>query len=170
MGAKFTGYPKGLGIDLERCSTAQEHELGLVVEGLDAGGLACQYRYVKFLDAVTYVAGHVVGLASATTWSVTNDRSGGSDLALIPVGVVFQSTVPTQNQYGWVQCSGIATCLIEGAAVVAGDCLVLDGSNDGAISEADYTGVAHVDLRSCAIAMATIADGATGKCLLTNLI
>lgn len=155
---------KTVGVNLDKCSDDQLHELGQVVRGPN-GNL---YRYVKFLDAVTYVAGHVVTLASASTWNVTNDRSGGSSLgAHIPVGVVFQSTVPTQNQFGWVQITGIATVLIGSAAVVVGDVLVCDTATDGAAEEDDYTAVAHVDIRFVGVALATIADTATGAVLLT---
>ncbi len=154
---------KRLGVNLERCTDSAEHTLGEIIEGT-AGR---KYRYVQFKDAVTYVAGHLVTLASASDWAVTNDRAGGSSLAAhIPVGVVFQTVVPTQDQYGWVQISGIASVLHEGAAVAIGDRLVADPTNDGAVSEADYTAVAHLDLLTVGIALAATGDGANGNVLL----
>lgn len=159
----YTGYPKGLGVDLERCTDDPEHELGLVVEGKQGDGTWARYRYVRFLDAVTYVAGHVVTLASATTWAVSNDRSGGSALAgLMPVGVVFQATVPTQNQYGWVQIAGIANIIAGSSAIIAGDYLKPDASEDGDTDEA----TAGTDENLVGVALATIADNATGRCML----
>ena len=111
MVAQFTG-PKHLGVDLEKCTDAQEHPLGLIVEGVTALGHPAKYRYVKFEDAVTYVAGHFCNMgAGETSWEVTNDISAAM-AGYVPAGIVFQSTVPTENQYGWVQCSGIATVLI----------------------------------------------------------
>lgn len=151
--------PAMLGPALDVCTSTQELPLGEIRYG-PAGK---RYRYVKFVDAVTYAAGQVVTLASATTWDVTNDRSGGSALAgLQPVGVVFQSTVPTQNQYGFVQIAGIADVTIGSASVVAGDYLKPDSSEDGEAEEA----TAGTDENIVGIAMATIADNATGKVML----
>ncbi len=117
------------------------------------------YRYVKFVDAITYVSGQLCCLASATTWDVTNDRAGGAALAgHIPIGFV-QGTVPTANQHGWVQCGGIVTDAIMGsAAVIAGDPLKPDATEDGDIDEATFGTHGNI----CAIAMATIADNGTG--------
>ena len=81
----------------------------------------------------------------------------------VPVGVVFQTTVPTENQYGWVQCAGIATVLIGSASVIAGDFLKNDGTTDGALDEATMGGTDVI----VAQAIATIADTATGLALLT---
>lgn len=159
----FTG-PRTTGVNLELCTDTQDSGLALgdIIE--NAGK---RYRYVKFLDAITYVAGHLCTLASASTFNVTNDRSGGSSLAAhIPVGVVFQTTVPTQNQFGWVQISGIAAVLHEGGSVAIGDRLVADPTNDGAVSEADYSAVAHLDLLTVGIALAATGDGVVGNVLL----
>ena len=41
------------------------------------------YKYVKFLDAVTYAAGQSVEYANVACTSVTNDRSGGSSLEIV---------------------------------------------------------------------------------------
>lgn len=159
MAHYFTG-PDVAGINLERCDTTAQHRLGQVVEGVQADGTWGRYRYVQFVDAVAYTAGDVVTPASATTWAVTNDRAGGSALAkLYPAGVVFQATVPTQNQYGWVQIAGIANVRIGSAAVIAGDELMPDSAEDGEAEEA--TAGTHENILG--IALATIADNATGR-------
>lgn len=162
MTVKAIGDSKLAGINLERCSDAQEHELGLTVKGQDGNGLIGTYRYVQFKDAVTYVAGHFCNLkASSTSWTVTNDISGAM-AGFQGVGVVFQATVPTENQYGWVQCGGIATVLIGSASVIAGDWLKNDGTTDGALDEAS----AGTDEDIQAQALATIGDTATGLAML----
>lgn len=157
---------KNIGVNLEKCHDTAIHELGEIYFGRNGKA----YKYVKFLDAVTYVAGHVVTVAG-TNHEVTNDRSGGTAMAgHEPVGVVFQTTVPTQDQYGWVQVSGIATVLVEGSAVIAGDRLVSDETNDGAVREIVYTTYAAIQERNVGMALATIADGATGLVQLRGLI
>lgn len=161
MVAQFTG-PKHLGVDLEKTTTTQEHPLGLIVEGVTALGHPAKYRYVKFEDAVTYVAGHCTWMgAGETSWEVTNDISAAM-AGYVPAGIVFQSTVPVENDYGWVQCSGIATVLIGSASVIAGDALKADGTTDGALDEATRGGTDVIT----ATALATIADTATGLALL----
>ena len=156
MAQSFKG-PLTTQVDLEKCGTDILFPLGTRVE---TDGKA--YRYVKFEDAVTYVAGHFVNIgAGETTWEVTNDISAAM-AGYVPVGVVFQETVPTEGQYGWVQCAGIATVLIGSAAVIAGDFLKNDGTTDGALDEATHGGT-DVEV---AMALATIADTATGLALL----
>lgn len=155
-----------IGPALNKCWDNLNHisyKLGDVVEG-ENGRF---YRFVQFVDAVTYVKGHVVCLADANAdeYKVTNDRSGGSMMAgLRPVGVVFQDTVPTQNQYGFVQIAGRATVLAGSSAVIAGDLLKPDSSTDGAADEAT-----EGTNEPCAIALETIADTETGEALLTGM-
>lgn len=156
--------PKRLGVNLNRCTAVAEHDLGETFYGRNGR----VYRYVQFRDAVAYAVGHVVTLASNTqAWQVTNDRVGGSSLAAhIPVGVVFQTPVPTQNQFGWVQVTGIAQVLHQGAAIVTGDLLVADPTVDGAASEADYAAIAHLDFLHVGVALATTGSGVLGPVLL----
>ena len=157
----FTG-PETLGINLERIDATAQHRLGQVVEGVTALGHWAKYRYVKFEDAITYVAGHFCNMGAAeTTWEVTNDISAAM-AGYVGAGVVFQTTVPTEGTYGWVQCAGIATVLIGSAAVIAGDWLKNDGTTDGALDEA----TAGTDEEIWAQAIATIADAATGLAVL----
>lgn len=159
---QYTG-PKTSGINLEKCHTTAQHDLGQVVEGRQSGGLGARYRYVKFEDAVTYLAGHVVNLGAAETdYQVTNDISAAM-AGYVVVGVVFQTTPPLENEYGWCQISGIADVLIGSAAVIAGDWLKNDGTTDGAADEA----TAGTDEALVGQAIATIADAAIGKVLLT---
>lgn len=161
MPAQFTG-PMGMGVNLERIDATQQHPLGMIVEGRTALGHWAKFRYVKFEDAVTYVAGHFCNMgAGETNWEVTNDISNAM-AGYVPAGVVFQSTVPTEGTYGWVQCAGIATVLIGSAAVIAGDALKNDGTTDGALDEATRGGTDVI----CATAIATIADTTTGLAVL----
>lgn len=148
---------KLLGINLDRKTDEALHPLGAHVHSDDGG--KC-FRYVQFLDAVTYIAGHVVCVAG-TGWQVSNDASGGTTFAgLWPVGFVV-GDVPTQNQYGWVQCGGIVSNAVAGsAAIVAGDLLMPD-TEDGDVTEA--TAGTHENI--CAVALATIADNAAGAVL-----
>lgn len=89
-------------------------------------------KYVKFLDAVTYIVGQVVEWASATAASVTNDRSGGSAIGTqtAPAGIVLD--VMTQNYFGFIQVSGNALVIGDGS-VAAGEAVVshsVDGEAD----------------------------------------
>lgn len=148
-----------IGPNLDRYTSAAEYVPGTTVE---TDGKC--YRYVRFLDATPYAAGHLVTLAS-TDWGVTNDRSGGSDISLIPVGVCLG--VPTQGQYGWVQVSGIADVLCTGAGIVAGDVLVASSSVDGAAAENSYGTVTHDTFSIAGVALEAISSGTTGKVLLS---
>lgn len=159
--------PKYLGPNVDKCTTDAEHELGEIAYGKNG----CLFRYVQFVDAVAYKHGAVCVLADAdqNEWKVTIDVSGGSAMAgLHPVGVIHHATadVPTQNQYGWVQCTGVADIVAGSASIVAGDFLMPDTSEDGDATEA----TAGTDENIFAIALATIADNATGKALLRKML
>ena len=131
---KMTGQGPSLAPNLDICTAAQLAVLGTVING-PAGR---QFRYVQFVDAVTYVAGHIVTRASATDWVVTNDRAGGSNVAGHEViGMVFQDTVPTQNQFGWVQCKGISLVAPTGT-YAAGDYCIPHATTDGAAVISGY--------------------------------
>lgn len=144
---------------LDSYSTEAEFPLGSVING-EKGK---KYRYVKFLDAVAYKATDVVTIATET-WGVTKDRSGGSAIAgLFPVGVIHTTAVPTQDQFGWVQIAGVATITAGSAAIVAGDYIKPDATEDGDADEATV----GTDQNIIGVALATIADNATGSILLT---
>lgn len=153
-----------LGSNLEQIDATALHVVGVTVRGITAEGNPAKYRYVKFVDAITYVRGNSVCQASATSFDVTNDRAGGSGLAgQFPVGMVHHSvTVPTQNSWGWVQISGIALFQAGSAAVIAGDPLKPDATSDGLSDEA----TSGTDENLVGVAIATVADNATGLCQL----
>lgn len=127
-----------LGANLDRYSDTALHELGSIVNGVNGR----KYRYVKFLDAVTYAAGHVCTYGTTTAvdqWTVTNDRVGGSSLGAAVAGVLHgTNAVPTQNQYGWIQ--------------VAGECVPLGtyAADDTVIAHATVDGTAVIDAYSAA--------------------
>lgn len=164
MAARMQG--PHIGPSLEKCWTdlsQTSYRLGDVVEGQNGKA----YRFVQFVDAVAYVAGHLVCLdsAAADDWKVSNDTSGNM-AGNHPVGIVFQTVVPTENQYGFVQIAGeSAVCLIGSASVIAGDYLKDDGTTDGAMDEA----TAGTDENICAIALETIADTASGRVMLRGM-
>ena len=155
--------PAQIAPNLDLCTDTQEWDLGAVIEGQNGRA----YRYVQFVDAITYVQGHLVCLdsAAADDWKVTNDVSGNM-AGDHPAGVVFQSVVPTENQFGFVQIAGeSAVCLIGSAAVIAGDYLKPDATTDGAMDEATV----GTDENICAVALATIADAASGRVMLRGM-
>lgn len=132
-----------------RCTTDPEYALGERRSTLDGK----VYKYVKFLDAVTYAAGQVVTRASADGTSVTNDLSGGSSLGVIPEGIVVG--VPTQNQHGWVLRQGYyATIKTSGADDIAvGESLIAHGSTDGTCD-----GVAAGSTTTASFGICVVAD------------
>jgi len=153
------------GTDVTRIDASARHDLGHLAFGEDGK----VYRYVKFVDAIAYVAGHVCVLASATTWNVTNDKAGGAALAgLECAGIAL--AVQTANSFGWIQVAGIADVLVTGAAVIAGDRLVVDETVDGAAREIVYTTYAAIQERNVGTALAVIGTGLTGKVKLAGLL
>lgn len=120
------------------------------------------YKYVQFKDAVAYLAGHVVSWANATGTAVTNDRSGGSALAgTIPAGVACR--VMTQNYYGFIQVTGLATLYGDGS-IAAGDVVVLDTGTDG------YCDTMASTEESLIVGTALADDGPTFLCALKGLV
>jgi len=123
------------------------------------------YRYVKLvdLDGAAYKMAYA---ASATTWDVTIDASGGSAIANLRAVGMLQGTVDiSEAAYCWVQCSGICTFTAGSAAIIAGDFLKPDTAENGDLEEA----TAGTDENVCAIALATVADNETGLCMLYNM-
>ena len=96
------------------------------------------YKYVKFLDAVTYKAGQVLAWGNTAATSVTNDIDGGGS-AIVSTGnrtAGIATAVHTQNSYGFMQIAGVA--LVEGdGSVAAGEAVVLHSVNGQADSMAD---------------------------------
>lgn len=139
--------PQLLGVNLDRFTDSAEHALGTLYMGANGK----EYRYVQFLDAVTYVSGHVCtfGTTGTDVWKVTNDRAGGSAVTGHGVAGVLQSAnVPTQNQYGWLQVGG--ECSPSGT-YAAGDLVKPHATNDGEAVVSGYT-AAKVDFNIFAYA------------------
>lgn len=129
--------PQLLGVNLDRFDTVAQFELGSIFFGINGK----VFRYVQFLDAVTYVAGHVCtfGTTGTDVWKVTNDRSGGSAVTGHGVAGVLTTgngSVPTQNQYGWLQVAGECNCA---GTYAAGDLVKPHASNDGEAVVSGYT-------------------------------
>jgi hypothetical protein len=88
------------------------------------------FRYVRFLDAVTYKRGQVCTWAARATGipaRVTNDISGGSSTGQGVAGIACN--IMTQNYYGFVQVGGL--CLVEGDGSVASGDYVVAHTSDG---------------------------------------
>lgn len=120
------------------------------------------YKYVQFKDAVAYLVGHTVAWANATGTAVTNDRSGGSALSgNLPAGVVC--CVMTQNYYGYIQVSGLATLYGDGS-IAAGESVVLDVNTDG------YCDTMASTEEQLIVGTALADDGPTFLCALKGLI
>lgn len=89
------------------------------------------YKYVKFLDAVAYLAGHVVQYANTACTSVSNDVSGGTTIGTgctNPAGLCL--AVQTENSYGFIQIAGVGLAYGDGS-VAAGEVVVADTGADG---------------------------------------
>lgn len=129
-----------------------------------------RFRYVQFLDAVTYTVGMVCYVASTDgTYKVTNDAAGGSAAAVrfggaIPILGASGGTltgVPTANSYGYAQLDGPHSAIRTdgGDDIAAWDTLVMDGTVDGAVdsvAKATVTG----DLSACGFASGVDVDAA----------
>lgn len=112
------------------------------------------YRYVQFLDAVTYAAGQVVEWAIATALTkVTNDRAGGSSIGNIPAGIAMR--VMTQNYFGFILVQGFyATIKTSGADDIAvGESLISHATTDGTCD-----GVAAGSTTTASLGIAMAAD------------
>ena len=125
-----TRLPGNVGITSN--SVVPLYTVGKVFETEDAAGRWAAYKYVQYLDAVTYIAGQVMCWADTAGTKVTNDRSGGTGIGtgLEPAGIGL--AVYTQNYYGFMQIAGNALVIGDGS-VAAGDFVVshtVDGQMD----------------------------------------
>lgn len=95
------------------------------------------YAFVQYKDAVTYVAspGMVLTWADTACTTVTNDRAGGSSIGQIPAGIacIAGAAAAVQNNYGFVQLSGVATVGPTDGAVALGELVVPHASTDGGV-------------------------------------
>lgn len=113
-------------------STVQEYPLG--TQRLSDDGDK-EYRYVKNID-VTASAGWALCAGSASNpYIASGDRSGGSAINSIPVGVVMATTLAL-NSYGWVQTKGINTSVLSDGSVAVGEALIAHASTDGSVDSA----------------------------------
>lgn len=114
------------------------------------------YKYVQFVDAVTYVKGHFCEYANTLGTAVTNDRASGSAVGNNKAG--FACVVATQNQYGFIQVSGNGRWnAITDGSVAAGEYLTAHATTDGGLDTmADGT-----EEQVCA--MANAADSSTAQ-------
>ena len=119
-----------VGFDPTSIHTVEKFTLGALYE---QGGII--YRYVKFVDAIAYIAGHVCLMASATQWDVTNDVAGGASIATAgavvnAVGVAM--AVMTEDSFGFMAVDGIVSVSTD-ASVAIGENLVphtVNGQSD----------------------------------------
>ena len=93
------------------------------------------YKYVQFIDDVTYALGHVCLWANDSGTAVTNDKDGTSIADTDPTAGICLRAM-TADYYGYIQVSGTAEVLgdtnvaaaeyvkshtVDGAAIVMGD-------------------------------------------------
>lgn len=120
------------GDKLTDTSTVQARELGTLRESDDGDK---QYRYVKNID-LTASAGWALTAGSASSpYTATGDRSGGSAINSVPIGVVVATTLPL-NSYGWVQTKGYNGAVLSDGSVAAGEALIAHASTDGSVDSA----------------------------------
>lgn len=95
------------------------------------------YRFVKHVNAVTVVAGHVALFTAANTGGtiVTNDTAGGATAALTGKVAGIYVSVPAANEYCFIQCSGIA--LVLGGGSVAANDWVVAGTDGTMVTYSD---------------------------------
>jgi hypothetical protein len=111
-------------------STSPKYKLGMLREE-DSGKV---YQYVKNID-VTAADGWALTAGDATDPTiVSGDRSGGSAINSIPVGVAVGS-FPI-NSYGWVLVRGYKANVLSDGSVAAGEGLIAHASTDGGVDSA----------------------------------
>lgn len=127
-----------------------------------------RWCYVQFLDAVTYLTGHVCSPATTTSsYKVTNDVSGGtSALATMFAGAIPNvdaqgntvTAVPAQNDYGYVQLDGYHSAIRTNGDddIAAWDTLIMvatdgvvdsvgSGTTTGTLKQVGFAATADVD-------------------------
>lgn len=125
------------------------------------------FRYVQFVDAVTYAAGDMVEWASATGAAVSQDKAAGSVIGRCSAGVA--TAVMTENYYGFMQVSGICQSILRtDGGVAAGEYMTSHATAD---DEADTMADGAEEQ---VFAFATAADGAdnlsAGNAMFRNLL
>lgn len=129
--------------DVTDTSSTAKYPLGTVREVEDATYGVKRFRYVKFVNAVTAVVGHVVTRVdtASTVWNVTNDITGGATgngSVYAPAGVLVSA--PSQNYYCWIQENGYVATVVGDGSVAVGNLIVPHASSDGVADAATYAG------------------------------
>ena len=161
---EFKVGPLERGVDLDRFYSRAIYPVGQLAFGKDG----TVYKFVRFRDAVTYAAGHVVTVASDDGNEVTNDRSGGSAIAGLPVAGVCLGA-PNQDDYGWIQVAGVATVLA-GTGLSAGDQLIPHASTNGAADARAADSGTAANNNVFGFALAGISNGQTGAAKLAGVL
>lgn len=119
--------------------TDSNHASPVVDKGTRWDNGAKSYRYVQIED-LAVAANDVVTLSDTTGTEVTQDRAGGSSIGNFAVAGVALGTV-TDAYYGVIQTAGVATMKVAAAdgAIAAGNLLVADSTNNGAVVAATAT-------------------------------
>lgn len=105
------------------------------------------WKFVQFKDAVTYVCSPamIVEYANTAGTAVTNDRAGGSSLGRTPAGVMnTNGDIPAQNDYGYIQLTGIVTVGPTDGAVALGEMVMAHATTDGGADTWTYTSSAPI--------------------------
>jgi len=103
--------------DIDQTSTVQNNPLGLVIKARDIGDTdygSAFFKYVQYLaesaGASFAAAGHMTYYdadTGGTNNQVTTDVSASSE-----IGAGLLHSAPTNEQYVWVQQTGVATALV----------------------------------------------------------
>ena len=131
--------------------TSQKYALGTSrIETVEGHEVEC--KYVKFVNAVDVVAGHVLGLTEAGPWQCSPDRVDGTYATLTYAGAnksvmrfggiaLCNADISEGEIYGWVLWDGYCTNFLTDEGVAKGEALVLhlttDGAAETAIAETD---------------------------------
>jgi hypothetical protein len=113
------------------------HTPGMVFDGHDAYGNPAKFRYVQFIDDVTYAKGHLCLAAAVDLSDVTNDFVGGTGIGTAADGAAkaivagIACYAMTADYFGYIQITGRAVILTDGG-VAAGNFLINHATTDGA--------------------------------------
>lgn len=122
------------------------------------------YRYILVEDAAI-ANGDVVEFSDTSGYEVTKDRSGGSSIGRVVVGVAIGTI--SDGYYGWIQVHGRHTAVKTDGSVAAGDNLVPHASLDGR-ADTETNGSTSTVTSGQVFARALAADSgttSTGTCV-----
>lgn len=110
-------------------STTATHSLGQEYTALFNGERAV-FRFVKVVDATAAADGDVMLFASASTWSVTKDISGGSAVTTLGCAGVAVGTI-SQDRYGFILIRGRHDAVKCHTSTAVGEYISVPGASDG---------------------------------------